>query len=389
MVEFFIAKKHILERTRQSVLAIIGIAIGMIVLLVSLAISNGLNKNMIDSILSMTSHIKISNHEVSIEDYDNMQKKVDDVEGVTGAIPQYETQGILKFNGDFGSYVSGVVINGVTQNDAINVLNFDEKIVEGELDFSSLSSVIIGKPLFEQIGAKLGEQVKVISPENKELYLTIVGVYESGFYEYDSTLLIMPLKTVQILSNSGDSVTNINVKINNVYKAKEIEKVINQKIPDITTNTWGELNQNLLYALSLEKTVMVIVLSLIIIISGFVVGVILNTSVREKTKDIGVLRATGYSKISVMKIFFLEGISLGVLGIILGNVLSLGLIEILKRYSKKIPLDAYYLKDLPVEIGFYEFYIISLATMVIIILSSVYPAYRASKLKPVEALKYE
>ncbi len=389
MIEYFIAKKHIKERKRQSVLAILGITLGMTVLLVSLAISNGLNQNMIHNILSMTAHIEVSNSEMAISDYNELKTKIEEVDGVKGAMPKYATQGILKYSGDYGTFVSGVIINGIQEKDAQKILKLDEKIKKGKVELTKLTSVIIGKELFDQIGAEIGDKVKIVSPESKELYLTIEGVYESGYYEFDSTLLIIPLKTVQILSETGDIVTGIDVKVDNVYKAEEVAKKIMELDTNLSTRTWGQLNKNLLYALSLEKTVMVFLLSLIIIIAGFVIGVILNTLVREKTKDIGILRSMGLAKNRVMKIFFLEGMILGVYGVISGNIVALIIIELIKRYSDKLPLNAYYLTKLPIIITFKDFMLISTATMIIIIISSIFPANSAAKLTPVEALKYE
>jgi len=389
LIEYFIAKKHIKERKRQSVLAILGITLGMTVLLVSLAISNGLNQNMIHNILSMTAHIEVSNSEMAISDYNELKTKIEEVDGVKGAMPKYATQGILKYSGDYGTFVSGVIINGIQEKDAQKILKLDEKIKKGKVELTKLTSVIIGKELFDQIGAEIGDKVKIVSPESKELYLTIEGVYESGYYEFDSTLLIIPLKTVQILSETGDIVTGIDVKVDNVYKAEEVAKKIMELDTNLSTRTWGQLNKNLLYALSLEKTVMVFLLSLIIIIAGFVIGVILNTLVREKTKDIGILRSMGLAKNRVMKIFFLEGMILGVYGVISGNIVALIIIELIKRYSDKLPLNAYYLTKLPIIITFKDFMLISTATMIIIIISSIFPANSAAKLTPVEALKYE
>jgi len=389
LIEYFIAKKHIKERKRQSILAVLGITLGMTVLLVSLAISNGLNQNMIHNILSMTAHIEVSNSEMAISNYDELKIKLEKIEGVKGAMPKYTTQGILKYSGDFGTYVSGVVINGIQENTAKQILGLDKKIKEGKLDLNKLTNVIIGKELYNQIGAKIGDKVKIVSPESKELYLTIGGVYESGYYEFDSTLLLIPLKTVQILSEAGNIVTGIDVKVDNVYKAEEVAERIKKIDSQLSTRTWGELNKNLLYALSLEKTVMILLLSLIIIIAGFVVGVILNTLVREKTKDIGIIRSMGLSKIRVMKTFFLEGVILGVLGIISGNIFSIIIIKLIKMYSEKLPLNAYYLTKLPVVITFKDFALISIATLMIIIISSIFPANSAAKLTPVEALKYE
>ncbi|BDU50585.1 ABC transporter permease [Haliovirga abyssi] len=388
MVELFIATKHIKERKKQSIISVIGIAIGMIVLLVSLGIASGLDENMIKNILSMTAHITLTNSESSISDYTEMEKKISSIKGVKSVAAVYDTQGIIKYEDVSGNYVSGISIKGISEEDAIKNLHFDKKIIKGHLKFDKLSSIIVGKELFNALGAKLGDKVKIISSENKELNLTIVGVFQSGFYDFDTSLVIIPLRTVQILSDSGDTTTSLEVKIKNIYAAKKIGEEIFNKT-GLAYRTWSEKNRNLLRALSLEKMVMILVLSLIIIISGFVVGVILNTLVREKTKDIGVLRAIGYSKDNIMKIFLLEGLILGVVGIILGIVISGIILYILKTYSISFLSQIYYIDKLPVNISWREFAVVSGATFIIVLISSIFPAYKAANLKPVEALKYE
>jgi lipoprotein-releasing system permease protein len=157
----------------------------------------------------------------------------------------------------------------------------------------------------------------------------------------------------------------------------------------LNTKTWGQLNRNLLSALSLEKTVMIIVFSLIVIIAGFVVWVTLNMLVREKTRDIGVMRAMGFSSERIMKIFLIEGMILGVMGIIIGTVVALGILWYVKNYSIAQLTSIYYLTKIPVELSLKEIFTIIGANLVVIFISSIFPAYRAAKLQPVEALRYE
>lgn len=388
MTEMFIALKHIKERKKQSIIAVLGIAIGVLVLTVSLGIANGLDKNMVNSILSLNAHVNVSNSEVKILNYLEVKNKIENIKGVKGVLPKYSTQGIIKYEGIYGTFVSGVMINGVRNEELKPVLKMDEKVKNGKAEFKNKNDILIGQELAKQIGADTGDRIKLISPESKELYFNIAGIFHSGYYDFDTSLVIVPLAAVQYISEADDIVTEIDVMINDVYAADKIALEI-RKLTGLNTRTWGEMNRNLLYALALEKTVMIILLSLIIIISGFVVGVILNTLVREKTKDIGILRSFGFSSNNIMKIFLLEGIILGGSGIIFGMLFSAAIIYYLKTYSFKLPLDIYYIDKVPMEISFNEIGIIILGTWGIILLSSILPAYKASKLKPVEALRYE
>ena len=388
MIEFFIAKKHIIERKRQSFIAILGIMIGVTVLIVSIGIANGLDKNMIDNILSMTSHINATNTDYSLENYRNLQEEIEKIDGVKGAIPKLSTQGILKYNGPGGTYVSGIKVEGMEFSDAKRVMNLGSKIVSGSMDVEKPTQFLMGKELFDQLGAKIGDKVSLVSADNRELYLEIAGVFQSGYYDFDTTLIIVPLKAVQIMSYVGDSVSHIDIMLEKVYDAPKIADKISSNT-GLVTRTWGEMNRNLLAALSLEKTVMILVFSLIVVIAGFVVGVILNMMVREKTKDIGIMRSMGFSSKSIMNIFLIEGFTLGIAGNILGLLLSSLIIWYIKNFSISQLTSIYYLSKIPVEISYREVVIILIANLTVIFLSSIFPAYRAAKLKPVEALKYE
>lgn len=390
MIEYFIAMKHIFERKKQSIIATSGIALGITVLIVALGISNGLDDNMIKNILSMTANIKVTNSSVAIENYYDVADKIKEIKEVKTVMPRYSSQGIIKYSGSSGVYVSGILIAGVDSKSGDDFLKLHNKVTEGSADLNDLTSVVIGKELLYQLGASIGDKVKIISSENKEIEFKISGAFQSGFYDYDSTMVILPLKSVQMLSESDDIVTEINVNLKNVYDADRVAEKIKSKLgEEYETQTWGEANKNLLHALLLEKTVMLLVLSLIVIVACFVVSVILNTLVREKTKDIGILRSIGFSSSNVMKIFMIEGTVLGSIGIVAGIIMSSVVMYFLENYSMKLPLDIYYLEKLPFEISLQEILIIVGITFIIIFISSIFPAYRAAKLRPVEALKYD
>ena len=387
MVEFFIAKKHIFERKRQSLISTLGIAIGIIVLIVSIGIANGLDKNMISSILSMTSHVLVENGD-KLSDYNDLKERIEKISGVKGAVPSIETQGIFKYNGIYGGYISGVKIEGFDLESAKKAMDLDKKIVEGSISPDKMDGVLIGKELFKNIGASLGDEVTIISSENKEIKFKIEGVFQSGYYDYDINMIILPLKAAQYLVYSGDTVNKIDVTLNDPYKAPEVADKIMAETK-IFSRTWGDLNRNLLSALSLEKTVMIMVFSLIVIIAGFVVWVTLNMLVREKIKDIGIMRSMGFSRKSIMKIFLIQGMLLGIAGIIIGTIIALCFLWYIKNYTLAFITSIYYLTKIPVEISVKEIGVIIGANIGIIFVSSVFPAYRAARMETVEALRHE
>lgn len=388
MLEFFIAKKHILEKKKQSLIGILGITIGITVLMVSIGIANGLDKNMINSILSMGSHVSVANIERE-DNYKQLVEKIEKLDGVKGVIPKVSTQGIIKYTGIYGTHVSGVKVDGIDFKKAEKGLNLSEKIVYGKMDFEKKNIILIGKELYNQLGAQIGDKITLVSAENQELPLVIGGVFESGYYDYDVNMVIIPLATAQYLMYlDKNDVTSLEVTLNNPYRAEEIADKIFEKY-GFLSRTWGDQNRNLLSALALEKTVMIVVFSLIVIIAGFVVWVIMNMLVREKIKDIGIMRAMGFSKKTIMRIFLLEGMTLGGIGICVGTLLSLGILWYVENYSISGITNIYYLTKIPVELSMKEIITIICVNIGIIFLSSVFPAYRAGKMETMEALRHE
>ena len=355
MIEFFIAKKQMFERKKQSILSIVGVFIGITVLIVSLGVSNGLDKNMINSILSLTSHITVYSPE-NISDYEKISKEIETIKGVKGVVPTIETQGIVKYEGGIEPYVAGVKVVGYDLEKAVKTMNLDKYIIDGKID----------------------------------LEMNVAGIFQSGFYEYDINMVLIPLTTAQYITYSDNTVGRLSVRLDNPYDAQKLVLDVARKLPEtFYIGTWGEQNKALLSALTLEKTIMLVVFSLIAIVAGFLIWITLNTLVREKTKDIGIMRAMGFSKKNIMLIFLIQGIILGIIGIILGIIVSLILLYYIKNYAVDLVSNIYYLKDIPIEISLKEIAIIVGANFIVILISSIFPAYRAARLENVEALRYE
>ena len=385
MVELFIAVRHLKERKFQSIFSILGVAISVTVLMVSLTVSNGLEKNMLKSLLTLNPHIVLTkgNGDVS-EDYMDVKKKIEEINGVKGVIPKYTAQSIIKTD----EYAKGVLANGIPNEDLEKTI--DLKMVAGKKSLPELDSAIIGEEMaYEFGGLKVGDDIKVITTENKEVRFKISGIFKTGYYEYDRNLLLIPLQTMQILQERGEVISEIDVMLNNPKDAEAVKQKIEKLGFNYQVNTWGEQNQQLLNAVKFEKFVLVSLLLLIVIIACFAVSVILNMVVREKIRDIGILRSIGYSGKMVKKIFTIEGLIIGVLGIISTFALVPLVLFVLDKLFNKVVSNTYYLDKLPLSITLKEIGIIYLVTIIIVYLSTLYPSYRASKLNPVEALKHE
>ncbi len=385
MIEFFIAKKHILHRKKQSFISILGVMIGVTVLIVSLAISNGLDKNMINSILSLNSHIELRGNLT-----ENLKEDLYKIDGIKAVIPSYDTQSIIKFLNKYDdTYTSGVKVLGLDYNEVLNADEITSKIIEGDIDLDDRSTILIGNELSKQFGISIGDTVTMVSSQNVDIDLTVTGIFQSGFYDYDANMVILPFFTAKYIDYFDDYAGKFLIKLNEPYNAEKISKIIREKYNDIYTITWGEQNKSLLSALNLEKTIMVIVISLIVVIAAFLVWIILNTLVREKIKDIGILRAMGFFKKNIMNIFLIQGLLFGIIGIVMGLILSFVILFLLKNYGISFLRNIYYLDKIPMEISLKEIFIISFANILLIFISSIFPAYRAAKMKNVEALIYD
>ena len=388
-IEFFIALRHITERKFQSIFSILGVSIGVTVFIVSLTVSNGLEKNMIDSLLTLTPHITIkSDYGNVIEDYETKSVELMKVDGVTAVIPKYSNQAIVKYK----EMAKGVIANGIKAESASKDLKL--KIIKGKNDISELNSILVGEEFSKEMGVDVGDEINIVSAENKEIKLIIRGIFKTGYYEYDSNLVILPLTTMQILSEKGEAVTEMGINVKNPQKLENQLKSVNEKAAIFGNNnlgiySWSELNQNLLSAVKFEKFVLVSILSLLIMIACFAVSVILNMIVREKTKDIGILKSIGYSNKNIRRIFTIEGLVIGISGMILASIMSPLVLLLLKKMFKIFMKTTYYLEELPLYISMKEIILIYIVTTIIVFLSTLYPAIKASRLKPVEALKHE
>ena len=387
MVEFFIAIRHILERKFQSIFSILGVAIAVTVFIVSLTVSNGLEKNMISSLLTLSPHILIKDSKKSFfENYEDVIEKTKEIKDVKAVIPQINSQSIIRFN----NFAKGVLAKGIDAKNVKNDLNL--RIVEGSNDVSELESILIGEELSNELQLKVGDELSLVSAENKELKLKVKGIFKTGFLDYDSNLVIVPLKTMQIILEQGGVATEIGIMTGHPQKIEEVMEKVLEKLQksDFKVTSWKRINHNLLNAVQFERFVLIAILSLLLIIACFAVSVILNMIVREKIKDIGILKSIGYTNRHIRNVFTIEGLIIGVSGMILASIISPIILLTLKKLFKMYMGNSYYyLEELPLYISIKELSIIYVVAFAVVFISTIYPAAKAARMKPVEALKYE
>jgi lipoprotein-releasing system permease protein len=422
--ELFISLRYLRARRKQVFVSIItfisiaGIFLGVAALIIVIAVMSGFENDLRSKILGINSHIVLMEHTGGMRDHARVHEEVTKIPGVVAATPFIYSQAMLKN----GNSVTGIVLRGLSTTDALKVINLG-KIREGRLDYlqdgkknipglkpdlSDLPGIIIGRELAKNLGVFLFETVHIVSPSGISTPMgmvprmkpfVVVGIFESGFYEYDSTLAYISLKTCQEFLNMGDLVTGLEIRVDDIYQADGIAKTIERKLGyPYWARNWMEMNRNLFSALRLEKRVMFIILSLIVLVAAFNIISALIMIVMEKNKDIAILKTMGATRRDIMKIFIFQGVIVGALGTFLGCLAGLSValnLEALSRFVEKIfgfkilPGDVYYLSELPSQVNYADVGIILGGTMLICFLATIYPSWRASRLDPAEALRYD
>lgn len=375
-------------------ISVAGIAIGVMALIVVIAVMTGFQDEIRERILGINPHVLVLALSGEIQRPQEVVKAVKEVKGVTHAFPFISFQAMVQS----GKQLSGVAVKGLNARD---VQFMSRLLKEGGIDsLDRQGSVLIGKELSKHMNLFYGDTFTIMVPFGgispmgavpETVRARVGGIFETGMYEIDNTLIIMPLQDVEAIFGAG--ATGIEVKIDDVYRANEVRKGIVQRLgpgAPYFSRTWIEMNRNLFSALKLEKIAMFIILALIIFVASFNIISSLIMTVMEKQKDIAILKAIGARKASVMKIFMVEGITIGIFGALIGSLSGYTICEIIRRYKIiKLPEDIYYISTLPVKISLLDVLLVASITTVICILATLYPSYKASKIDPVETLRYE
>jgi lipoprotein-releasing system permease protein len=425
--EFFISRRYMKAKRKQVFVSIItsisifGIFLGVAALIIVLAVMNGFEEDLRSKILGIRSHIEVTADMTGpIKNYPAVREAIDKTPGVVASTPFIYTEAMIRS----GNGVTGVVIRGMDTQTAPKVINLG-KIREGSVEYlngipenvwkklpaedKELSGIMIGKEMARNLGLFLYDTLTIISPSGgiatpmgmvpRMKKFIVVGIYESGFYEYDSKLAFLSLASCQQFLDMGNAVSGIDIVVSDIYKADTIARNIQSKLGfPFWTQNWMQMNKNLFSALKLEKRVMFIILSLIVLVAAFNIISALIMIVMEKNKDIAILKSMGATAATIMKIFIYQGLIVGVVGTFFGSIAGLTVALNLQKISlfvekifnfKILPGDVYYLSELPSKVNYGDVVIIIVGTLLICFLSTIYPSLRASKLDPAEALRYE
>ena len=416
--ELFVALRYLRAKRKSAFISIItfistsGVALGVMALIIVLAVMTGFEEDLKEKILGTNAHIVVLKSSGTMEDYRGVQQKLTAIPGVMAATPFIYSQVMLSS----GKNVSGVVLRGMDPKSDARVTNFQKSVVEGKmtgLDQGGSGNgpepgIIIGKELARNLNLAVGDTVSVISPLGtltpmgmipKMKPFRVVGLFNTGMFEYDSTLAYVGITEAQAFLTLGDAVTGIQLRVNDVYKTGEISKEINRSLGfPYYARDWMQMNKNILFALKTEKMVMFIILTLIVLVAAFGIASTLFMVVMEKTKDIAILKSMGGTGTSIMKIFVLEGLVIGVLGTILGVLggllVALNLETIVTVIQQLTGLqffskDVYYLDHFPSRVIPADVALISITAVLISFAATLYPSWQASRLPPAQALRYE
>jgi len=393
--EVFISWRYLATKRKEkfisliSIISILGVAIGVTALIVVIAVMAGFDKDLRDKIVGNYSHITIMRYNKGMDnnEYDNIISKIASHPHIKGISPYIQGQVLIK---EADRYVA-TELKGIDPDRETQVTKISKYLTQGNIDSLGQDSVIIGKELALYLGLGLNSNLLIYSPLGKKYSLKVVGIFNSGMYDYDIRLLFMHLKTAQEILGLNNEISAVAVKLDNLYLADKVRSELAQVLGfDYSLKTWMEANQNFFAALKLEKLTMFIILTLIILVASFNIISTLIVMVVERTKDIGILKAIGMTSGNIRKIFTYEGLLIGILGTFFGVLGGIGLCGLLKKYQFiKLPKDIYYIDRLPVSIDWLDIVWIILAAMVITLISTIYPASKAAGLRPVEALRYE
>jgi lipoprotein-releasing system permease protein len=415
--EWFIGLRYLKAKRKQTFISIItvisiaGVMVGVMALIVVLSVMSGFEKTLKEKILGTQAHLVVL--KAGQEGMDHSQqviRKIGEVKGILAAAPFIFSQVMLSS----GSNVSGVVLKGVDPEQEGKVTELAHNLKAGKLqDLKETKAgeppgIILGTELAKHLSTAPGDTLQVISPLGtmtpmgmmpKMKSFRVVGIFHSGMYEYDNTMAYVSIENAQKFFGMGDQVTGIEVKTGDIYKVQEIGRDVRHKLGyPFWTKDWMEMNRNLFSALRLEKIAMFIILVLIVLVAAFNIISTLIMVVMEKNKDIAILKSMGASPKGILKIFMIEGLVIGVVGTTLGAISGLlialnlekvtGFVENLFGF-KILASDVYYIDKLPSQINPGDIWIITGTAILISLLATLYPSWRASKLDPAEALRYE
>jgi lipoprotein-releasing system permease protein len=411
-LELFIGLRYTRAKRRNhfisfiALTSMVGIILGVMALITVLSVMNGFEKELRNRILGVVAHATVSEPDGMLRDWSTVQGEVAHQPHVLGAAPYIEGEGMLSAS----QGVSGALIRGVQPSEEPKVSDIGAKMIAGRLEdlHPDGFGIILGKELALRLGAWVGNKVTLVTPQAtvtpagilpRLKRFTVVGIFEVGMYEYDNGLAVMDLADAAKLFRMGDSVSGLRVKVDDLLRAPAVAHELERKLPPgYVVSDWTQQHVNFFRAVQMEKTVMFVILLLIVAVAAFNIVSTLVMMVRDKEADIAVLRTLGATPRSIMAIFIVQGSVIGVVGTVLGGVfgvlLALNVVTIVPFiehvfHVEFLSADVYYISERPSDLQWPDVFNICGVSLVLSLVATLYPAWRAARTQPAEALRYE
>jgi lipoprotein-releasing system permease protein len=410
-VEWMLSLRYLGARRKESFISVIaifsflGIMLGVATLIIVMAVMNGFRQELLGKILGLNGHLLIQPLEQPLTDFADVAARVTKVNGVYLAAPLVEGQALASspFN------ASGVVVRGMRGQDLAKLTQISQHIKQGTLDgFDDNQAIAIGSRLAEQLSVRAGDNLTLVAPRGAVTPMgttprikpyKIAAVFEIGMSEYDSAFIFMPLSEAQAYFNRAGDVTAIEVYTNNPDRIEDFRKAVTEAAArPIYMVDWRQRNATFFNALQVERNVMFLILTLIVLVAALNIVSGLIMLVKDKSSDIAILRTMGATQGSIMRVFLIAGASIGVVGTLVGFLLGTLIcldIENIRRFlswltnTELFSPELYFLSQLPAEMNFKETTAVLIMALGLSLLATLYPSWRAARLDPVEALRYE